>query len=76
MTNNHHCPDQSILYTSQHDPSRPSWSIQHILYLGEDIVGLLSIEEAIQVSTAISVDQLTNNQQQKKTKEKNKYINN
>ena len=48
-------------------PSRPSWSIQHILYLGEDIIGLLNIEEAIQVSTAISVDQLN-----KQTKEKNK----
>ena len=48
-------------------PSRPSWSIQHILYLGEDIIGLLSIEEAIQVSTAISVDQL--NKQSKKKKQ-------
>ena len=46
-------------------PSRPSWSIQHILYLGEDILGLLSIEEAIQVSTAISVDQLKTNNQKK-----------
>ena len=54
-------------------PSRPSWNIQHILYLGEDIVGLLSIEEAIQVSTAISVDQL-NKQSTTKNKRK-KQIN-
>ena len=43
-------------------PYRPSWTIQHIKYLGrEDILGLLSIEEAVmfksmvQVSTAILI---------------------
>ena len=70
MTNNHNCPDQSILYTSQDDPF---WSIQHSLYLGEDIVGLLSTEEAIQVSTAISVDQLKK-LSTKKDKKKKKRI--
>ena len=55
-------------------PSRPSWSIQHILYLGEDILGLLIIEEAIQVSTAISVDQLNKQSNKKKQRKINKEI--